>query len=502
MAIELILILLSLPISLLFLLRKHKKTFPPGPPGLPIIGNIHQYDTSNPPRYLWELSKKYGPLMCLRFGSLPTLIISSAKMAKEVMRTNDLQFSGRPNLTGQKAFSYKHIDVAFTPYSNYWREMRKICVIHLFNANRLHQFRPVRENEVSRMIEKISKSASASEPANLSEIIMSLLCNLICRIAFSKRCEDDDGQAERVGNKTRFHHILAETQAMAGSFFFSDFFPFMGWVDTLTGKNRRLKKAFEDSDKFYQELVDEHLDPNRPKVDQQQEDIIDVLLRIRKNSETKIDLTWKHIKAVLMDVFVAGTDTSVATLVWSMTNLMRNPATMKKAQEEVRSVAKNKGFVDEDDLETLQYLKAVLKETFRLQPPVPLIPRSTTEECVVDGHKIEAKTLAYVNTLAIGRDSEVWDKPDEFIPERFIGTDCVDFQGQHFQLLPFGSGRRICPGISMAMRTLELALANLLYKFDWKMPEGMKNEDLDYDILPGVAMHKKIPLKLMATKFI
>lgn len=238
--------------------------------------------------------------MCLRFGSLPTLIISSAKMAKEVMRTNDLQFSGRPNLTGQKAFSYKHIDVAFTPYSNYWREMRKICVIHLFNANRLHQFRPVRENEVSRMIEKISKSASASEPANLSEIIMSLLCNLICRIAFSKRCEDDDGQAERVGNKTRFHHILAETQAMAGSFFFSDFFPFMGWVDTLTGKNRRLKKAFEDSDKFYQELVDEHLDPNRPKVDQQQEDIIDVLLRIRKNSETKIDLTWKHIKAVLM----------------------------------------------------------------------------------------------------------------------------------------------------------------------------------------------------------
>ncbi|KAH9667536.1 cytochrome P450 83B1 [Citrus sinensis] len=456
MAIELILILLSLPISLLFLLRKHKKTFPPGPPGLPIIGNIHQYDTSNPPRYLWELSKKYGPLMYLRFGSLPTLIISSAKMAKEVMRTNDLQFSGRPNLTGQKAFSYKHIDVAFTPY----------------------------------------------KPANLSEIIMSLLCNLICRIAFSKRCEDDDGQAERVGNKTRFHHILAETQAMAGSFFFSDFFPFMGWVDTLTGKNRRLKKAFEDSDKFYQELVDEHLDPNRPKVDQQQEDIIDVLLRIRKNSETKIDLTLKHIKAVLMDVFVAGTDTSVATLVWSMTNLMRNPATMKKAQEEVRSVAKNKGFVDEDDLETLQYLKAVLKETFRLQPPVPLIPRSTAEECVVDGYKIEAKTLAYVNTLAIGRDSEVWDKPDEFIPERFMGTDCVDFQGQHFELLPFGSGRRICPGISMAMRTLELALANLLYKFDWKMPDGMKNEDLDYDILPGVAMHKKIPLKLMATKFI
>ena len=181
---------------------------------------------------------------------------------------------------------------------------------------------------------------------------------------------------------------------------------------------------------------------------------------------------------------------------------MRNPATMKKAQEEVRSVAKNKGFVDEDDLETLQYLKAVLKETFRLQPPVPLIPRSTAEECVVDGYKIEAKTLAYVNTLAIGRDSEVWDKPDEFIPERFMGTDCVDFQGQHFELLPFGSGRRICPGISMAMRTLELALANLLYKFDWKMPEGMKNEDLDYDILPGVAMHKKIPLKLMATKFI
>ncbi|KAJ0024127.1 hypothetical protein Pint_09095 [Pistacia integerrima] len=270
----------------------------------------------------------------------------------------------------------------------------------------------------------------------------------------------------------------------------------MGWVDKLTGMVSRLQNNFKEFDKFYQELIEEHLDPKKPKNDQ--EDIIDVLLQVRKERGFKIDLTSDHIKAVLMNVFVAGTDTSAATVVWAMTYLMKNPRIMKKVQEEIRSVVGNKGFVDEDDVQDLPYLKAVVKETMRLQPTVPfLVPRETIEKCIIEGYEIPAKTLVLVNTWAIGRDPEAWENPEEFYPERFIGSS-IDFKGQHFELIPFGAGRRVCPGLYMGIATVDLALANLLFKFDWEMVAGMRTEDLDFDVLPGITMHKKNALRLMA----
>ncbi|KAJ0085072.1 hypothetical protein Patl1_09274 [Pistacia atlantica] len=194
----LIILVLSLPI-LLLLLQRHRKSksvrSPPGPRGLPLIGNIHQFDISNTPRYLWNLSKQYGPLVFLRLGFVSVLVVSSAKMAKEVLKTHDLTFSGRPNL--------------------------------------VQLFRPVREDEVYRMIKKISKSADASQPINLSEMMMSLTSTIM-------RYENEGGE------KSRFNALHKETQVMLGSFFFADHFPFLGWVDKLTGMRRRLEKNFEE----------------------------------------------------------------------------------------------------------------------------------------------------------------------------------------------------------------------------------------------------------------
>ncbi|KAJ4702080.1 putative Cytochrome P450 [Melia azedarach] len=488
-----LIILLFIPVFLLFLLRETRTSksvrLPPGPPGLPLIGNLHQFDISNTQRYFWQLSKQYGPIILLRLGSASTLVISSAKLAKEALKTHDLQFCGRPFLLGQKMLSYNFSDVAFTPYNAYWREMRKICVVHLFNSIRVQQFRPIREYEVSRMIEKISKSAAVSKPVNLSEMMLTLTSTIICRLAFGKSYDDEGSE------RSRFHALLNETQAMLGSFFFSDYFPSLSWIDNLTGMKRRLEENFKECDQFYQELIDEHLHPNRPKTEQ--EDIIDVLLHIRKDREVKADVTMDNIKAVLMNVFVGGTDAGAAAVVWAMTNLMKNPKAMKKAQEEVRNVIKDKGFVDEDDLQRLQYLKAVVKETLRMQPSAPLVPRATTERCIVDGYEIPAKTIVFVNAWAVGRDPEAWDNPLEFYPDRFIGSS-IDLQGQHFELIPFGSGRRICPGMFMAISTVELALANLIYRFDWEMPHGMEREALDFEVLPGITMHKKNPLLLRA----
>ena len=199
----------------------------------------------------------------------------------------------------------------------------------------------------------------------------------------------------------------------------------------------------------------------------------------------------------MQNVFVAGTDTSAATVVWAMTYLTKNPRAMKKVQLEIRSlIGGNKGFVNEDDVQELHYLKAVVKETMRLQPTVPLLlPREAIQKCIVEGYEIPAKTRVFVNAWAIGRDPEAWQNPEEFYPERFVDS-CIDFKGQNFELIPFGAGRRICPGLNMGIVTVELALANLLYKFDWEMPPGLKSHD--FDVLPGLAMHKKNVLSLRA----
>ena len=170
---------------------------------------------------------------------------------------------------------------------------------------------------------------------------------------------------------------------------------------------------------------------------------------------------------------------------------------MKKAQKEVREVTGEKGFVAENDVQKLVYLKAVVKEAMRLNPPIPLlIPRQTIEKCMINGYDIEAKTLVYVNAYAIGKDPECWENPNEFLPERFMMSS-IDFKGQDFELIPFGVGRRICPGMAMGVATTELALANLLYPFNWELPPGEDRKDIDMAALPGITMHKKNHLCLV-----
>ncbi|XP_059667622.1 cytochrome P450 71A1-like [Cornus florida] len=493
-----LLLIFLLTLSLLcFLHQKHRNKhganlLPPGPPGLPFIGNIHQLNNSAPHQYLWQLSKKYGPLVTLQLGFVPSLVVSSAKMAKEVLKTHDLEFASRPSLLGLRKLSYNCLDVVCAPFSEYWREMRKICVLHLLNSKRVDSFCYIREDEVSRMIKKISKFASASKLTNLSEILLSLTSAMICRIAFGKRYDDEDCQ------RSKFHGLLHEAQAVLASFFVSDYFPCLGWIDKLNGMSARVDKIFKEMDLFYQEIIDEHVHEERKK--SEQEDILDVLLQLQKDHSFTIDLTFDHIKAVLMNIFMAGTDTSAAALVWAMTELMKHPRAMKRAQEEIRNASGEKGMVKEDDLHKLPYLKAVVKETLRLHPPAPLLlPHETTKKCNINGYEIRPKTLVYVNAWAIGRDPESWENPDEFLPERFVGSS-VDYKGQDFELIPFGAGRRGCPGMYLGVVTVELALANLLYSFEWELPTGMKKEDIDTDVLPGITMHKKNALSLLAKK--
>lgn len=199
----------------------------------------------------------------------------------------------------------------------------------------------------------------------------------------------------------------------------------------------------------------------------------------------------------MQNIFFAGTDTTANTLIWIMTSLIKNPEVMHKAQKEVRKLMHGKAKIDEEDLQNIKlpYLEAVIKETMRLYPVAALIPRESLDKMVINGYEILPKTIVYVNLLAIGRDPQVWENPDEFFPDRFLDSD-IQFKGHDFEFIPFGTGRRICAGMYMAVATLELVLSNLLYSFDWELPPGIKKEDIDTDIGRGITLHKKNALCL------
>lgn len=200
-------------------------------------------------------------------------------------------------------------------------------------------------------------------------------------------------------------------------------------------------------------------------------------------------------------MFAAGTDTSFITLDWAMTELITNPRVLRKAQAEVRTSVGERRVVLETDLQNLHYMKAIIKETFRLHPAAPvLLPRESMQDVVIDGYEIPAKTRIFVNAWAIGRDPEVWESPDEFKPERFMGSS-IDYKGQDFELIPFGAGRRICPGISFAIATIEIALAQILYSFDWELPPGIVAKDLDMTEVFGITMHRKDKLVVVAKPY-
>ncbi|KAL7092451.1 hypothetical protein ACP275_12G165400 [Erythranthe tilingii] len=497
-----LLLLLILPVVIFLFFFYHKlKTlqtkspYPPGPLSLPFIGNLHQlHHNAATHIYLWKLSKKHGPLMSMRLGSVPLLVVSSTKIATQVLKTNDLSFCSRPKVLGQYKISYNASDIAFTPYSQSWRELRKICVLHLLSSKQLQSFGPVREEEVFRMIKNLSVFSDKAAVANLSVTVLSLISTMICRMAFGKM-SDDVGEESR---KRRFDELMIESQAMLGGFFFSDYMPLFGWVDKLSGMIDRLDKVCKDLDEFFEALIDENLVRTRVKsVTNYNPNILDLLIQLKEDESCSIDLTWDNVKATLMDIFVAGTDTGTATIVWTMTALMQNPTAMKKLQKEIRDLVGGKGKVNEDDIPNIPYLKAVIKEALRLYPPAPLLLRQTLEKINIEGYTIPPKTSIFINAWAIARDPEHWENPNEFSPERFLNTDAADVTGQDFRVIPFGSGRRGCPGMAMGLAMVELAVANLVYAFDWELPNGMKKEDIDTQVLPGLTMYKKFPLCLV-----
>ncbi|OIT30640.1 PREDICTED: cytochrome P450 71A3-like [Nicotiana attenuata] len=467
-----------------------QKRLPPSPRKLPIIGNLHQLG-SHPHRSLHKLSEKYGPVMLLHFGSKPVVVASSVDAARDIMKTHDLVWSNRPKSKMADKIFYGSKDVAFSPYGEYWRQVRSITVLHLLSNKRVQSFRDVREEEISNMIEKIRQECDSSSVINLRDHLCSLTEKVISRVALGRKYNEG-------GKGINAKAVLDEFGDILGTFNVGDYIPWLEWVNKINGLDTKVDKVAKELDTFLENVIEEHIKKGEYGAGEAK-DLVDVLLEIRNGNEKGFPLQRDSLKALLLVIFAAGTDTTYTALEWIMIELLRHPRAMEKLQNEVRQLAQGKSEITEDDLGNMQYLKAVIKETLRLHPPVPLlVPRESMEDVKLLGYHIPAKTQVFINAWTIGRDPLSWDNPEEYRPERFLDSN-IDVKGLNFELIPFGAGRRGCPGIAFAIIVNELAIARLVHKFNFALPEGIKGEDLDMTEGTGITIRRKSPLLAVAT---
>ncbi|KAL5178063.1 Cytochrome P450 71D11 [Glycine soja] len=473
--------------------RKPKKTddttfkIPDGPRKLPIIGNIYNLLSSQPHRKLRDMALKYGPLMYLQLGEVSTIVISSPECAKEVMKTHDINFATRPKVLAIDIMSYNSTNIAFAPYGNYWRQLRKICTLELLSLKRVNSYQPIREEELSNLVKWIDSHKGSS--INLTQAVLSSIYTIASRAAFGKKCKDQE----------KFISVVKKTSKLAAGFGIEDLFPSVTWLQHVTGVRPKIERLHQQADQIMENIINEHKEAkSKAKGNQSEaEDLVDVLIQYEDGSKPDFSLTRNNIKAIILDIFAAGGETSATTIDWAMAEMIKDPRVMKKAQAEVREVFGMNGRVDENCINELQYLKLIVKETLRLHPPAPLLlPRECGQTCEIHGYHIPAKTKVIVNAWAIGRDPKYWTESERFYPERFIDST-IDYKGNSFEFIPFGAGRRICPGSTSALRTIDLALAMLLYHFDWNLPNGMRSGELDMSEEFGVTVRRKDDLILV-----
>lgn len=475
-----------IPLFFLYLFStSRRKRYPPGPLGWPLIGNMMMMDQLTH-RGLAKLAQKYGGVFHLKMGYVHKIVISGPEEARQVLQVQDNIYSNRPKTVAISYLTYDRADMAFADYGPFWRQMRKLCVMKLFSRKRAESWDSVRD-EVDSMVKIVTTNTGTS--INLGELVFCLTRNIIYRAAFGT--SSDEGQ-------DYFIKILQEFSKLFGAFNMADFIPWLRWIGQQ-GLNVRLAKARASLDGFIDSIIDDHIERKKANVinhdGYRESDMVDELLAFY-SEETKVNesedlqnairLTRDNIKAIIMDVMFGGTETVASAIEWAMAELMKSPEDLKKVQQELANVVGLNRKVDESDFEKLTYLKCCLKETLRLHPPIPLLLHETAEESTVSGYYIPVKSHVIINSFAIGRDKNSWEDPDSFKPNRFLKDGVPDFKGGNFEFLPFGSGRRSCPGMQLGLYALEMAVAHLLHCFNWELPDGMKPSELNMDDIFGL----------------
>ncbi|XVE94993.1 hypothetical protein REPUB_Repub02eG0058300 [Reevesia pubescens] len=465
----------------------HKfQNHPPIPfPSLPIIGHFYLLLKKPLHRSLAKISNKHGPILLLHFGSRPVLLISSPSAAEECFTKNDIIFANRPLLLFGKHLGSNYTSLAWSSYGDNWRNLRRISSLQLLSTNSLQLLSVTRLAEVRSLLHKLYKNQDPT--VEMKSALSEMMLNVMMRMIAGKRYYGDNvAEAEET---SRFREIMRETFLLAGASNMGDYLPMLKWVEK---SEKRMINLQQKREKLMMELVEEWRSKmnngKRALVTEKKKTMIEILLSLQEQEpENYKDET---IRSLMMVLLLAGTDTSAGTLEWAMSFLLNHPEVLKKAQTEMDKVVGRSRLMEESDLANLPYLHFIISETMRIKPVGPLlIPHESSKDCVVRGYHIPRGTMLLVNTWAIHNDPNNWQEPTKFNPERFEGLEGSKVA---FKLMPFGSGRRRCPGEGLAMRMVGLTLGSLIQCFEW---ERIGKEMVDMMEGPGLTMPKAQPLQ-------
>ncbi|KAM5569766.1 geraniol 8-hydroxylase-like [Rosa sericea] len=466
---------------------------PPGPKPFPLIGNLFELG-DKPHVSLTKLSQRYGPLISLQLGQLTTVVVSSPTLAKEILQIHDQVFCNRTLPDAINACKHADYSLAWLPVSARWRNLRTICNLQLFAPKVLDANHANRRVKVQKLIDDVNESMRAGEAVDVGRAAFTTSLNLLSQTVFSVDLADPSSKTAR-----EFKETVWGVMEEVGKPNLVDYFPLLRKLDPQ-GINRRTTNYFRKTILIFDQMIHQRLELRKRDRYITTNDMLDTLLNISEVKREDMDIP--ETLHLFLDLFAAGTETTSATMEWVMAELLCNPEVLSKAQAELKQVIGKGKLVEESDIVRLPYLQAIIKETFRLHPTIPfLLPRKAGANIEIGGYIIPKNAQVLINVWAIGRDPLIWENPSLFKPERFLGLeDQIDVTGRNFELIPFGGGRRICPGLPLAMRMLPLMLGSLLNCFDWKLEDGVVPETINMEEKFGITLQKAQPLRAVPKK--
>ncbi|TYJ23465.1 hypothetical protein E1A91_A08G194200v1 [Gossypium mustelinum] len=457
---------------------------PPGPPTIPIFGNLFQLG-DNPHKSLAKLASVHGDIMTLKLGQITTVVFSSATMAKEILQKQDAVSCNRTVPDAIRALRHHEAGLPWMPASTTWRNHRKICNLHIFASHRLDANQYLRRTKVEQLLADVRHSSRIGEAVEIRQAAFKTTLSFMSNTIFSIDLSDSSQTSEEF--REIVQGILEELRKPN----FGDYFPIAN-LD-LQGNRRRMTIHLRKIMDLFDNLIDERVELRRMSDYVSTNDLSDTLLQLSQENNQELDKN--QIKHLILVLFIAATETTTSTIEWAMAELLHNPQALLEARRELKQIIGKGNLVDESDVTCLPYLQAIVKETLRLHPPAPfLIPRKAEADIEVHNFVVPKGAQVFINAWVIGRDPNFWEEPDLFRPERFIRSE-MDVKGNDFGLIPFGGGRRICPGLPLAMRMLHSMLGTLIHSFDWELEDGVAPENLNMDEKFHFVLQKAQPLR-------
>ncbi|KAG0547503.1 hypothetical protein BDA96_01G085900 [Sorghum bicolor] len=472
---------------------KGSQQLPPSPPAIPFLGHLYLVKTPFHAA-LARLAARHGPVFSLRMGSRRAVVVSSPECAKECFTEHDLNFANRPLFPSMRLVSFNGAMFSVSSYGPYWRNLRRVAATQLLSAHRVACMTPTIAAEVRAMVRRMDHAAVAAPGGaariqlkrRLFELSLSVLMETIAQTKTSRTEANADTDMSPEAHE--FKQIIDELVPYLGTANRWDYLPVLRWFDVFGVRNKILD-AVSRRDAFLRRLID----GERRRLDDGSESevksMIAVLLTMQK-SEPEV-YTDTVIIALCANLFLAGTETTSTTTEWAMSLLLNHPDVLKKAQAEIDAAVGTSRLVTADDVSRLTYLQCIINETLRLHPAAPLLlPHESSADCKVGGYDVPRGTMLLVNVHAVHRDPAVWEEPSRFMPERF--EDGKQAEGR--LLMPFGMGRRKCPGEALALRTVGLVLGTLIQCFDWDRVDGV---EVDMAESGGLTMPRAVPLEAL-----